>query len=128
MPMQTPGVRSDRGFDEQQDDAAFASAMRALLHPRRIAIVGASPKRGFANNIQRRLVDCGFEGEVYPVNPNYDEILGLPCYPSLEAIPGGVDLAVVVVPSRLIPGVLESCERAGVGAVNIITSGFAEKQ
>ena len=126
--MQTPGVRSDRGFDEQQDDAAFASAMRALLHPRRIAIVGASPKRGFANNIQRRLVDCGFEGEVYPVNPNYDEILGLPCYPSLEAIPGGVDLAVVVVPSRLIPGVLESCERAGVGAVNIITSGFAEKQ
>jgi len=126
--MQTPGVRSDRGFDEQQDDAAFAGAMRALLHPRRIAIVGASPKRGFANTIQRRLVDCGYEGEIFPVNPNYDEILGLPCYPSLEAIPDGADLAVVVVPSRLIPGVLESCERAGVGAVNIITSGFAEKQ
>ncbi|MDI3339432.1 MAG: acetate--CoA ligase family protein [Sphaerobacter sp.] len=127
--MQTPGVQPHRGaFDQDQDDAAFARAMRALLHPRRIAIVGASPKRGFANTIQRRLIDCGYEGEVFPVNPNYAEIMGLPCYPSLEAIPGGVDLAILVVPSGLVPGVLAACERAGVGAVNIITSGFAEKQ
>lgn len=116
------------GFDEHQDDASFARAMRALLHPRRIAIVGASPKRGFANNIHQRLVSCGYDGEIFPVNPNYTEVLGFPCYPSLEAIPGGAELAIVVVPSHLVLGVLESCERAGVGAVNIITSGFAEKQ
>jgi acetyltransferase len=110
-----------------QSDAAFARAMQALLHPRRIALVGASPNRGFANTIQRRLVACGYEGDIFPVNPNYPEILGRPAFPTLEAIPGGADLAIVVVPSRLVPEVLDGCERAGVGAINIITSGFAEK-
>jgi acyl-CoA synthetase (NDP forming) len=115
-------------FDGEQDAAAFDQAMRALLHPQRLALIGASPNRGFANTIQRRLVACGYEGQIYPVNPNYSEILGLPSYPSLDAIPGGVDLAIVVVPSRMVPDLLEAAERVGVGAINIITSGFAEKQ
>ncbi len=114
-------------FDDEQDDVSFDRAMRALLYPRRFALIGASPNRGFANSIQRRLVACGYDGEIFPVNPNYSEILGLPAYPRLEAIPGSVDLAVVVVPNRMVMGVLESCERTGVGAVNIITSGFGEK-
>ncbi|HEY8884500.1 MAG TPA: CoA-binding protein, partial [Chloroflexota bacterium] len=115
-------------FDGEQNAVAFDRAMRALLHPQRLALIGASPNRGFANTIQRRLVACGYEGQIYPVNPNYSEILGLPSYPSLDAIPGGVDLAIVVVPSRMVPDVLEAAERVGVGAINIITSGFAEKQ
>src|SRR3712207_6683000 len=111
--------------DEAQ---TFERAMRALLHPRRIAIVGATPKPGFANNIHRTLVRCGYEGEIYPVNPRYEEILGARAYPSLEAIPGGADVAIVVVPSHLVMDALESCERAGVAAADIITSGFGEKQ
>ncbi|HUZ00567.1 MAG TPA: CoA-binding protein, partial [Thermomicrobiaceae bacterium] len=122
------GHAAAAGFTDEQGSAGFAEAMRALLHPRRIAIVGASPNRGFANSIHRRLVACGYDGEILPINPNYQEILGVPCYPSLESIPGGADLAVVVVPSRLVMGVLDACERAGVGAIDIITSGFAEKQ
>src|SRR5919202_4605268 len=111
--------------DESQ---AFERAMRALLHPRRIAIVGATPKPGFANNIHRTLVRCGYEGEILPVNPRYEEILGARAYPSLEAIPGGADVAIVVVPSQLVLDALESCARAGVAAADIITSGFGEKQ
>src|SRR5438477_628452 len=111
-----------------EDPAAFERAMRALLHPGRIAIVGDTPKPGFASNIHRTLVRCGYEGAIYPVNPRYREILGLPAYPSLEAIPGGADLAIVVVPSHLVMDALASCERAGVGAADVITSGFGEKQ
>jgi acyl-CoA synthetase (NDP forming) len=115
-------------YSDWQDPAAFNRAMRALLHPRRIAIVGASPNPGFASAIQRRIVTCGYDGELFPVNPNYEEVMGVPAYPSLESIPGGADLAVVVVPSRMVLDVLDACERTGVGAVDIITSGFAEKQ
>jgi acetyltransferase len=129
-PGQRPNVAGGQGnaFDDEQEPVAFDRAMRALLHPRRIAIIGATPNRGFANTIQRRLVACGYTGEIFPVNPNYGEILGLPSFPSLEAIGAPVDLAIVVVPSRMVPDVLESSERTGVGAINIITSGFAEKQ
>lgn len=115
-------------YTDWQEPVAFKQAMRALLHPRRIAIVGASPNPGFANAIQRRIVECGYDGEIIPVNPNYKEVMGLATFPTLEAIPGGADLAIVVVPSSLVLNVLDACERVGVGAVDIITSGFAEKQ
>src|SRR5829696_6330770 len=107
--------------------ADLDAAMRALLHPQRVAIVGASPKMGFANSIQKLIAAGGYEGEVLPVNPNYEEVLGLPAYPSVEAIPGKVDLVMAVVPFRFTYDVLEQCARAGVGAVNIISSGFGEK-
>ncbi|MGA7668847.1 MAG: acetate--CoA ligase family protein [Nitrolancea sp.] len=115
-------------YTDWQDPDAFNRSIRALLHPRRIAIVGASPNPGFANSIHRRIVSCGYDGELIPVNPNYQEVMGIPAYPTLESIPGGADLAIVVVPSSMVLDVLASCERAGVGAVDIITSGFSEKQ
>src|SRR5690606_32805905 len=82
---------------------------------------------GFAHNIHRSILRGGYEGEVFGVNPKYDEVLGSPTYPTLDAIPGGVDKAIVVVPSHLVLDVLESSVDAGVKAVNIITSGFGEQ-
>ncbi len=105
----------------------FTGAMNALFHPKRIAIVGATPRPGFAYNIHRLLLMNGYEGEVFGVTPRHQEVLGCPCYPTLDAIPGSVDLAMVVVPSNLVLDVLGQAERAGVGAVNIITSGFGEQ-
>lgn len=102
--------------------------MRSLLHPQRIAIVGATPRPGFATSILTGLVRCGYEGEILPITPRYEEVHGLRAYPTLSAVPGRVDLAILVVPNHLVPEVLEDCERAGVGALNIITSGFGEKQ
>jgi len=110
--------------DEQQ---AFTRAMDALFHPKRIAIVGATPRLGFANGIHRLILNGGYEGEVYGVNPNYQEVLGSPCVPTLEDVPGGADKAIVVVPSQHVMNVLGQAERSGVKAVNIITSGFGEQ-
>ncbi|CAN5757151.1 acetate--CoA ligase [soil metagenome] len=105
----------------------FTDSMRALLHPKSVAIIGDSPNPGFAPIIRRNIVTCGFEGEVYPINPRYDEIAGLKAYPSVDAVPGKVDLAVIGVPVRAVDAVLENCERAGVKAINIITSGYGEQ-
>ncbi len=114
--------------DARQATGAFERAMRSLLHPERIAIVGATPKPGFATSILTGLVRCGYEGAIHPVTPRYAEVHGRPAYPTIAAIPGGADLAIVVVPNHLVPAVLDDCERAGVGAVNIISSGFGEQQ
>lgn len=101
-------------------------AMHSLLHPRRIAIVGASPNPGFAHSIQRALLRGGYDGEILPINPKYTDVLGVPAYPSLAAVDGTIDLAIIVVPNRLTFDMLDTCERVGVGAVNLIASGFAE--
>lgn len=110
-----------------RDIATAPRGIDALLLPRSLAIVGDSPNPGFAANIHRNIVTAGYEGALHPVNPRYEEIAGLTCYPAVDAIPGGVDLAIVVVQSRLVMDVLGQCERAQVGAINIITSGFGEQ-
>ncbi|MBI3630284.1 MAG: CoA-binding protein, partial [Candidatus Rokubacteria bacterium] len=99
----------------------------ALAAARAIAVVGASPD---PNRIGGRPIDflkrAGFDGRVYPVNPKYTELQGLPCYPDLGAIPGPIDVAIVAVAAREVPAVLREAARKGaVGAV-IYSSGFAE--
>ncbi len=103
------------------------AAIDALFHSDRIAIIGASPNPGFANGIHRNLIGGGYEGEIIPINPRYEEILGSRAYPTVDAVPGGVEHAVVVVPSRFVLPVLEQCAVAGVKAANIISSGFGEQ-
>lgn len=105
---------------------SFRESMEALLHPRRIAIIGDSPKPGFASGIRSNIVKCGYTGEIVPINPNYDEVAGWRAYPSIDAVPDAVDLAVIGVQARFVESVLEQCEAAGVGAINIITSGYGE--
>jgi acetate---CoA ligase (ADP-forming) len=113
--------------DTATKDRQTHEAMRALFHPKRIAIIGATPRRGFANNIHRGILRQGYEGEIFGVTPRHQEVLGAPCYSTVDAIPGGVDKAIVVIPSHLVLDVLEQCPAAGVKAVNIITSGFGEQ-
>ena len=110
-----------------KDQASINRAMDALFHPKRIAIVGASPNPGYGYRFHKNTVDGGYEGELIPVNPRYDEVLGLKCYPSVDAIPGGVEHAIIAVQSRLVLPVLEDCAKGGVVAANIIASGFGEQ-
>ncbi len=110
-----------------KESEAFTSAMSALFHPKRIAIVGATPRPGFASGIHSRILLGGYEGEIFGVTPRHQEVLGAKCYPTIDAIPGGVDKAIVVVPSGLVLDVLAQAERAGTKALNIITSGFGEQ-
>lgn len=76
----------------------------------------------------RNLLALGFEGRVYPINPNAGQIMGLKAYPSVTAVPEPVDLVIVAVQARAVPGVLRDCVKAGALNVHVMTSGFGETQ
>lgn len=98
-----------------------------LLDAKSVAIIGASKsptKRGF--QAIRTLQDEGYDGEIYPVNPKEDFILGLKCHESITAIEGAVDLALITTPARTIPSLLEECGQKGVAGAVIIAGGFRE--
>jgi len=99
----------------------------SLFSPRSIAIVGASddPARP-GHETLKALVTLGYAGEIYPINPKYTELLGKPCFPSLDALPGPVDLVVVAVPAAAVPGVMEQAARRGVRIAVVMSGGFRE--
>jgi acetyltransferase len=101
-------------------------ALTPFLNPQSLAIIGVSPNPSFINAILHNLLRWNYDKPIYPVNPNYRDIAGLPSYPQIGDIPQPVDLAVVSVPSRMIPDILQQCEAKSVRAINILTSGFEE--
>jgi len=105
--------------------------MNVFFEPESVAVIGASRKihkaghvifKNFAENKRRGV----FKGELYPVNPKEEYILGFKCYPSLSEIPGKVDLIVVVVPVPVVPDIMREAAAKGVKAAVIITAGFSE--
>jgi len=105
--------------------------MNIFFNPRSVAVVGASRKinkaghvifKNFAINKRRNV----FKGELYPVNPKEEQILGFPCYPSIMKIPSEVDLAVIVVPAQHVPQVMREAAEKHVKSVVIVTAGFSE--
>ncbi len=101
--------------------------LEAFFSPKSVAVIGASStpeKMGYIllDNITR----YGYQGKVYPVNPKGGEILGLPVYASILDVPEPVDLAVIVIPARYIPDVVDQCGEKGVQALLIISAGFRE--
>lgn len=102
-------------------------SLAELFSPRGVAVVGASPteKASFAGHVVQSLIEAEFPA-VYPVNPKYPEVLGLPCYPSLRAIPGVVDHVVVSIPAESALTLLDDCAAKGVKSVHFFTAGFSE--
>jgi acyl-CoA synthetase (NDP forming) len=100
--------------------------MDFFFNPKAIAVVGATPNpfKGGCS-ILKNLI-AGYQGRIYPVNPRYDKIEGLPAFPSVSAIDGPVDLAIVFVPAHVTPDAIEDCIRKGVCGVIIESGGFAE--
>ncbi|MBI3523568.1 MAG: acetate--CoA ligase family protein [Betaproteobacteria bacterium] len=102
-------------------------ALHHIFYPGSIAIIGASRdpgKRGF-RSIQKLLED-GFKGAIYPVNPRETEILGLPVFASLADIPGSVDLALICTPAKMLPGIIAQCGVKNVRGAVVLAGGFAE--
>ena len=103
--------------------------LRALFWPRSIALVGASANKTI---IRGRIVEAvgyhGFAGPIYPVSRSNDEIDGMKCYPSVDALPETVDLAIITIPAPHVAAALEACGARGVKAVIVISSGFAEER
>jgi acetyl coenzyme A synthetase (ADP forming)-like protein len=98
-----------------------------FFKPKSIAVIGATPTSGkIGNIIIENLFSDGYRGKIFFVNPNYKEILGMPCYPSVLACPGDIGMAIVVIPAKLVPGVMEEIGQKGVKCVTIISAGFSE--
>ncbi|MGA2539102.1 MAG: acetate--CoA ligase family protein [Terracidiphilus sp.] len=98
-----------------------------LLRPRSVAIVGASSTAtSFGASVLMNLEDAKFNGDLYLINPKRSEIHGRPCLPSIDALPLGVDCAVLAIPRSSVLEAVAACARQGVGAVIVFSSGFAE--
>lgn len=102
-------------------------SMRRLMEPRSVAVIGASNEQGkIGNSVMRNLVDGGFPGEIHPVNPRADDILGRKAYKSVTDVPGEVDVAVFAIPAKFVAAALEEVGRKGIPNAVLIPSGFAE--
>ncbi len=98
-----------------------------LFNPRSIAVIGASATKGkLGNDVLQNLIESGFEGRIYPVNPSGGKILGANVFRSIFEISSDVDMAVIVIPAQHVLSVVEECGRKGVKALVIITAGFKE--
>ena len=103
------------------------SPLDALFRPRSIAVIGASRHPGkIGYTIVRNLIESGYMGKIYPVNPFAKEILGLRAYPSVLDIPDEVDMAVIAVPVGIVNRVAQECGEKGVKVLVVITAGFSE--
>jgi len=106
---------------------ARIAQLRRIFMPRAIAVVGASPTPGkLGSIIVANLKGAGYVGNIYPVNPNFAEVGGLKCYPSLEAVPDDTDVAVVAIPAPAIAGLAPAAGKKGIAGLVVISSGFAE--
>jgi acetyltransferase len=101
--------------------------LNKIFNPTRIAVIGASAKQhSVGNTVLRNLIDGNFPGVIYPVNPKYSEVEGLPAFAKVADLPQRVDLAVVCTPASSVPQVVDQCGQANVGGLIILTAGFRE--
>jgi len=109
----------------ERERSAGVASLRHVLTPASVAVIGASGRpRSAARIILRNIVTGGFSGPVYAVNPALTELDGVPCVPSVAALPGEVDLAVIATPAAAVTGIAEECGRQGVKALLVLAAGL----
>ncbi|MDQ6925081.1 MAG: acetate--CoA ligase family protein, partial [Candidatus Eremiobacteraeota bacterium] len=102
-------------------------AMNRIMRPDAVAVIGASSEDGkIGNSVMKNLVNGGYQGKIYPINPKTDEILGYKAYPSVKDIPGPVDVAVFAIPAKFVAAALVECGEKEIPGAVLIPSGFAE--
>lgn len=122
----TPTPEAEAAIDERAR-AAASQAVRRLLSPRSVAVIGASREPGaVGHDVVRNLQRTGFQGAIHPVNPNADHVASVRAVGSILDIDDEVDLAVIAVPADRVAGVVEECGRKQVYGVVVLSSGFAE--
>jgi acetyl coenzyme A synthetase (ADP forming)-like protein len=124
-----PTSLTDEALDSfnRRDQIAAIKALTAFFAPRGVAVVGASRRRGtIGGELFHNLLDYGFAGPVYPVNPQADSVQSVVAYRTVDDIPGPVDLAVIAVPAAAVPETATACARKQVRALVVISSGFNE--
>jgi len=107
--------------------AEIVAQMNKVMKPDAVAVIGASDEAGkIGNSVMKNLINGGYKGKIYPINPSADKIMGLQAYKSVKDVPGDIDIAVFAIPAKFVPGALiEVGEKKIAGAI-LIPSGFAE--
>src|SRR6476646_3231139 len=115
----------EQRYRPSQDE--LVRQMNRIRKPKSVAVIGASAENGkIGNSVMKNLINGGYKGEIYPIHPKADEIMGKKVYKSVKDIPGEVDIAVFAIPASLVAGALTECgEKKVVGAI-LIPSGYAE--
>ena len=112
---------------DRREARADAASLAAVLAPRSVAVIGASRRPGsVGHQVLRNVIDGGFGGPVYAVNPHGGAILGVPAITTPAQLPLGVDLAIVAVPASTVPEVVRACGERGVRGLVVLSSGFRE--
>jgi acetyl coenzyme A synthetase (ADP forming)-like protein len=112
-------------YRPSQDE--IVRAMNRIMRPDAVAVIGASSEDGkIGNSVMKNLVNGGYKGKIYPINPKADEILGYKAYASVKDIPGEVDVAVFAIPAKFVAAALTECGEKHIPGAVLIPSGFAE--
>ncbi len=97
------------------------------LEPTSVALIGASgEEKKLGHYILKNLLESGFKGKIFPVNPKHDELMGVPCFHSVTEIPGTVEMVVIVTPAATVPALAEECGKKKVKTIVVISAGFGE--
>ena len=119
------GLGAYRDAVAERERSADVASLRHVLTPASVAVIGASRRPGSVGRaILQNIIDAGFPGPVYAVNPSAAELDGVPCVPSAAALPEQVDLAVIAAPTAAVLGIAEDCGQRGVKALIVTTSGL----
>ncbi len=102
-------------------------SLENIFNPQRIALIGvtANPK-SVGGKVLSNLVGSGFRGVVFPVNPDFEAVMGIPCFPELAKLPRRVDVGVICAPAVQVPALVRACGEAGIPGVVIVSAGFRE--
>ncbi|ROT33059.1 acetate--CoA ligase family protein [Micromonospora sp. HM5-17] len=112
---------------ERFTEDEILAAMNRIMRPASVAVIGASAEDGkIGNSVMKNLINGGYQGEIYPINPKATEILDRKAFKSITDVPGPVDVAIFAIPARLVPAALEEVGAKGVAGAILIPSGFGE--
>lgn len=104
------------------------NSLNAFFDPQTIAVIGSLKEGLFGGYVViKSLLNAGFKGKIFPVNPSYQEVWGLKVYPSIKAVPQPVDLVFIITAARSVSGILNECGERGVKAAIVVSDGFAER-
>ncbi|MFL5137539.1 MAG: acetate--CoA ligase family protein [Microvirga sp.] len=102
-------------------------SMNRIMKPKGLAVIGASAEDGkIGNSVMKNLINGGYKGQIYPIHPKADEILGYKAFKSVKDVPGEIDVAVFAIPAKFVAGALVECGEKKIPGAVLIPSGFAE--
>jgi acetyl coenzyme A synthetase (ADP forming)-like protein len=108
-------------------EADVVKSMNRIMNPKAVAVIGASDETGkIGNSVMKNLINGGYKGQIYPIHPKADTIMGHKAYKSVKDVPGEIDAAVFAIPAKLVAGALIECGEKKIAGAILIPSGFAE--